>query len=283
LRKALFAVMLVGASFAGGAVVNGPGLRWAQAMILSHLNGNDEDETSDDEDAEANGPVQGPLAPIPSEPLAPQGGAAPAVADARPESTTPPAAMSKAETPSQPEAKPLPGERPRPRATDDAEIALAKVASPLPDGGPPPLEPLEALPPLSVEPGSADKEKDKTKAKEPAWSDRPGSAPAAEAPARSFEPAPALEKAVSAAANSPSRPAASDWAAIRRKMVALGVSRYGIEGEPNGRVRFHCVIPLAGRRAVAQQFEAEGDDDLQAAEVALRRVALWRATENQGP
>jgi hypothetical protein len=66
-------------------------------------------------------------------------------------------------------------------------------------------------------------------------------------------------------------------------MTALGVSRYGIEGEPNGRVRFHCVIPLAGRRAVAQQFEAEGDDEMQAAEVALRRVALWRATENPGP
>ncbi len=75
----------------------------------------------------------------------------------------------------------------------------------------------------------------------------------------------------------------SDWAEIRRRMAALGVSRYGIEGEPNGKVRFHCVILLAGRRAVAQQFEAEGNDELQAAEVALRRVALWRATENPGP
>ena len=30
MRQALFAVLLVAASFAGGAVVNGPGLRWAQ-------------------------------------------------------------------------------------------------------------------------------------------------------------------------------------------------------------------------------------------------------------
>ena len=33
MRQALFAVVLVAASFAGGAVVNGPGLRWAQAMV----------------------------------------------------------------------------------------------------------------------------------------------------------------------------------------------------------------------------------------------------------
>ena len=71
-----------------------------------------------------------------------------------------------------------------------------------------------------------------------------------------------------------------DWGTIRRKMRALGVARYGIEGEPDGRVRFHCVIPLAGRRAVGQQFEAEGDDEIEAAQTALRRVALWRATEH---
>ena len=66
-------------------------------------------------------------------------------------------------------------------------------------------------------------------------------------------------------------------------MGALGVSRYGIEGEPGGRVRFHCLIPIAGKRAVAQQFEAEGDDELQAARLALRRVALWRAAELPAP
>jgi len=71
-----------------------------------------------------------------------------------------------------------------------------------------------------------------------------------------------------------------DWAAMRRKMRVLGVARYGIEGEPDGRVRFHCIIPLAGRRAVGQQFEAEGADEIEAAQTALRRVALWRATEH---
>jgi len=81
----------------------------------------------------------------------------------------------------------------------------------------------------------------------------------------------------------PGVPGADDWGRIRQKMRALGVSRYGIEGDPDGRVRFHCVIPLAGRRAVGQQFEAEGDDALEAAQTALRRVALWQATERQRP
>ena len=70
-----------------------------------------------------------------------------------------------------------------------------------------------------------------------------------------------------------------DWSEIRRRMRELGVTRYEVDGEPQGRSRFRCLIPLAGRRAVGQQFEGEGDDDYQAAEAALRRVSLWRATE----
>jgi hypothetical protein len=64
-------------------------------------------------------------------------------------------------------------------------------------------------------------------------------------------------------------------------MQALGVSRFTIEGQPGGRVLFSCLIPLAGRQAVAQRFEAEGADALQAARAALRRVALWRAAQPQ--
>jgi hypothetical protein len=56
------------------------------------------------------------------------------------------------------------------------------------------------------------------------------------------------------------------------------VTRYTIEGEPGGRVVFSCLIPLAGRQAVSQRFEAEGEDEFQAAQGALRRIALWRAT-----
>jgi hypothetical protein len=63
-------------------------------------------------------------------------------------------------------------------------------------------------------------------------------------------------------------------------MQTLGISRFTIEGQPGGRVVFSCLIPVAGRQAVAQRFEAEGDDGFRAARAALRRVALWRATQS---
>lgn len=70
-----------------------------------------------------------------------------------------------------------------------------------------------------------------------------------------------------------------DWVILERKMQSLGVCRYTVEAEPGGQVMFSCLIPVAGRQAVTQRFEAEGDDLVQAAGAALRRIALWRATQ----
>ncbi len=71
----------------------------------------------------------------------------------------------------------------------------------------------------------------------------------------------------------------SDWSELARKMQALGVSKFSVEGEPGGRVVFSCLIPLAGKQAVTQRFEADGDDIVQAVQATLRRIALWRATQ----
>ncbi len=73
---------------------------------------------------------------------------------------------------------------------------------------------------------------------------------------------------------------APNWQSLHHKMQALGVTRYIIEGKPGGQVIFSCLIPLAGCQAVAQRFEAEGEDELHAAQAALRRVALWRAAQS---
>jgi hypothetical protein len=62
-------------------------------------------------------------------------------------------------------------------------------------------------------------------------------------------------------------------------MQTLGVTRFTIEGEAGGRVVFSCLIPLAGRQAVSQRFEADGDDMAKAAQAALRRITLWRASQ----
>jgi hypothetical protein len=75
---------------------------------------------------------------------------------------------------------------------------------------------------------------------------------------------------------------ASDrWAALSQRMRALGVEHYSIEGNPGSAVRFRCTVPLANQSAVCQQFEAEAGDVFSAVEIALRRVVLWRSTEDQ--
>jgi hypothetical protein len=70
------------------------------------------------------------------------------------------------------------------------------------------------------------------------------------------------------------------WTMVERKMQTLGVSRFMIEAVPGGRVVFACLIPVAGRQAISQRFEAEGDDIVQAAHAALRRIGLWQAAQS---
>jgi hypothetical protein len=69
-----------------------------------------------------------------------------------------------------------------------------------------------------------------------------------------------------------------EWAILQSRMQTLGVSRFTIEGQPGGPVVLACLIPVAGRQAVAERFEAEGDDIIHAAQAVLRRIVLWRAT-----
>jgi hypothetical protein len=104
----------------------------------------------------------------------------------------------------------------------------------------------------------------------------PAVAPSTVDPAVAPSSLPALE-AVPAPSSSSQSPT-GDWTEVRRKLEAAGVSRYTIEGEPGGRVNFACLIPLAGKQAVSQRFEAEGDDEFEAAQAVLKRINLWRVS-----
>jgi hypothetical protein len=101
----------------------------------------------------------------------------------------------------------------------------------------------------------------------------------------------ALVQAVSPACNSSSRNApqglsvskpvpdtSDEWALLEQTMHRLGVSHFTIDAELGHRAVVVCLIPLAGHRAVSQRFEAEGDDMVQAARAALRRIGIWRAS-----
>jgi hypothetical protein len=214
LRKALFAMIMVGAAFAGGAVVNGPGLGLLKAAIQARLRPGKPAAPAPGEPARAQSPPQEvPAAPLPS-----------LVAELRREDRA----------------------SPRPVETPSGAIGVTP---------PPPRSeaaPAEPAPPPTETP-----------------------TPALREPAKTSDP----EVTTASRRLGPAR----DWTDLRRRMRELGVSRYEIEGEPGGRCRFRCLIPLAGRRAVGQQFEGEGDDDFQAADAALRRVSLWRASETAPP
>ncbi len=74
-----------------------------------------------------------------------------------------------------------------------------------------------------------------------------------------------------------------DWAILVRKMRALGVNRFSIEGDTGDRVVFACLIPLAGRQAISQRFEAEGTTPAEAVQAALRRIVLWHTSQTALP
>jgi hypothetical protein len=291
-RQIVLVVVLVGAAFLGGAFVNGPGLRWVQTQVLGSMGlGEDAEPRAVDlkfaaggDGLGANPAVGGPLAPAPV-----------IVADAA------------AVKPGSSERRPVRGDGPerkgdpRPSATRPSRPALSQsvastsrgAADDPRDGESPP--PLPADLPAAVSP-RAPRDPDVTlatgssapsssQADRPAPSGRetpptlmdslstlmPSPAPAPPDSLRLPTPAPAPPPAV--------KPGDDDWATLARKMQSLGVSRFTIEGQPGGRVVFSCLIPVAGRQAVAQRFEAEGEDAVQAARAAMRRVALWRAAQ----
>jgi hypothetical protein len=350
MRQAVFDVAMVAAAFLGGAVVNGPGLRWVQDRLIDYLGVKEGEIASVDlpgaptGPADANGPgapasAGEPTANVPSitprdsaatreTPRSPAGGPSsgvvPPPAAGRPGAMRPgaqagrsspePASSAqggvgnvlgsllglkgedkdakKANTGSSPPS-PSPAataekaSKPIRRAAASSETRASSAGSP---GLDPPLEST----PARGDAGAPAARPSSGPASAPAPLD-PSVAPAVLAslsPSASSRSADGdraaaemipLEKAPSSAGPPPPPGAGAgadpaSWPALRRKLQAAGVTRYTIEGEPGGRVVFSCLIPLAGRQAVTQRFEAEGDDEFQAAQGAIRRIALWRAT-----
>ncbi len=286
--KLLFVVVLAAASFAGGAAVHSQGPRWAKELIQSQLGGDGADAPTVEETQSSGDPPIGgeipsqPLPPLDIEPAPPTRPTRPAAVTRAPVATNgqlPHAPEPKAPEPLDPRALGL-GDGPSgmkpPTPLAEAQ-APALLPSPVPPAdGPPVLEaPAGLIRPRDRGPAGQDARGGGSR--QPVAS--PPMAPGNHASGDPAAPPPVPGDD----ATSPGLKPPAGWAELRHTMRALGVSRFVIEGEPGGRVRFHCLIPVAGSRAVAQHFEAEGDDEFHAAEVALRRVTLWRATEASGP
>lgn len=253
MRQVLLVIVLVGAAFGGGALVSGPGFRWAQEHLLDYMGLKDggEIDTLDLAPHQADGkPVAEPIA-------------------GRTAATAMPSAV----------APPPPA--PAPKVTEPfTEAQAAAPASPPPPAPVPTAEPAKANPPALLGALNAMLTPPQAPAPPTAASSEPALADPALAPSSlptlEAAPAPASSSAPPATAAGPG----GEWAEIRRKLDAAGVSRYTIEGEPGGRVVFACLIPLAGKQAVSQRFEAEGEDEFQAAQAVLKRINLWRASHD---
>ena len=318
MRQVLFVVAMIGAAFLGGAVVNGPGLHWVQARLLDYMGLQDGGEIASIDlpptaSALADRQRQGNSAAVsqsgsPSQPVQTEPQAARQVPPKRPDmnagrpapanasSSVPPplpvptAIPEPSSAPADPQTKApiakqglalrktpeLPGLE-QARESSRPELAASGTAGSSPtEPAPAPLDPgvgpalLASRSPSPVQPGVVDQTKPAPIFLEPAPG--PSSPPASVSPALGLPP-------VSLTGHGTSAPgSAQDWSALRLKMQSLGVTRYTIEGEPGGRVVFSCLIPLAGRQAVSQRFEAQGDDEFHAAQTAIRRIALWQAT-----
>jgi hypothetical protein len=345
MRQAVFAVLLLAAAFLGGAIINGPALRWGQDLLFDYLGLKDGGEiasidppkapgdgASADRAATAAGASGAGQSPASKTETASTGspptgraeknddGASPgtrlspgkALASAlglkaKPDDARPGEKPTTAEHGADGSLPPLPipPEVPEPAAPAPAEAvassssatsvrkakatgrppAAAAPATPglePPQDAPPPapIDPsvgqalLASFSPTSSSPPTRPEPPRKPDAISLEVAPAPQDASARPGPSASTAPAPRGSE------TGTSHAGPDDWAALRRKMQSLGVTKYTIEGEPGGRVHFSCLIPLAGRQAVSQRFEAEGDDELHAAGLALRRITLWRASHS---
>jgi hypothetical protein len=331
MRKVLLVVTLIGASFAGGAVVNGPGLEVVRRWMITQLDGGpggpstDEESLGDLDDpavavvapaAEAPPVAEPTPAVAASEPAPSEPASAPAPAtEAAPAPTSPAPAPAPAPAPTPAPAPPAAAvpAPPAPKVTDPVAASVVEAApapAPVPwSDAPDSKAPAAAVvpPPAPGKPGSA-----VLAAAEAGPSAEVGPAgvggslpalPAGDTGATAAAVAPALtppgdpairpaglgagelaattDAAGSATEESPA--GAGSWAEVAKQLATLGITRYWAEGQPGGTVRFRCAIPVGGEGSVTQQFEAEGDDLVEAATTVARRVALWQATRPTSP
>jgi hypothetical protein len=282
-RKAILIIVLVAASFLGGAFVNGPGLQWAETRVLRLLglnNGGEiasvdlkaavSSETSLDESRSAKPGAsvhEGPRAPVPSlltEHESPRrdGFDQPSTVQTGPKSSS---IQSDVPNSGVGPTDALPMKHPFPQ-TKGLEQEVA------------PADPNVKQASTSSHPvGSGDSDRQDTQAKPDILDTLAALLPSTSASSASHLPSPSTLPAVST--QKPLVDGSDNWVVLERKMQRLGVSHYTIKGQPGDRVVFSCLIPLAGRQAVAQHFEAEGDDIVQATEATMRRIALWQATQ----
>jgi hypothetical protein len=278
-RQAILIAVLVGAAFLGGAVVNSTGVQWVQSRVLRMLGlKNGGEIAAVDLESSGNGPI-GLEAPESLErPTASSSSSAPSVPEVSSEEPFPKKDPSKDGI----EVKPGPQISrggPGLERSPDTILPSATSARPVTKSSSGATDLVDhnvvraggsARPQLSF--GPSPPETGGTRAQ------TPSNSPSAVLPGESSvkldaKPGPSQVERES------TRFTAQEWASVESRMQTLGVSRFTAEGKPGGPITFACFVPLAGRQAISERFEAEGEDVIQAAKAVLRRIVLWRATQ----
>jgi hypothetical protein len=271
-RHLALVLVLGAAAFAGGAVVNGPGLRWAHTRLmrslgwserditsinLKQVSGNDPAVVTSDAPKAVNSATHEPFAPTPSlvieneSPVLPQ-----------PDLHTPSTRLQKAK----------PDKIAAQNISDPARF-LSSTASLSPQSS---KHRKSAPQDENLQPTNTSAVSNQTSA--PKYGN---STPAILDALTDLFPVKVRVDHSPPAIPSSKLPndAGNDWTMMVQRMKTLGVSRFTIEGDTGGRVVFACLIPIAGRQAITQRFEAVGGDPVEVAEATLRRIVLWRAAQ----
>ena len=277
MRQAIFILVLVGAAFLGGAFVNGPGLQWAKSRVIRTLGLTSGGEIAEvDLESNSNGEIgpepgesakrraSGPIAPMPSV----LSDDAPGKHDAIDKSLTFQSQQTQAKTRSgsdQTRQPSLPSVTSRPSVTNSSPSVAAQSDQQV-------LHAAYDRPPSD----SSQKMSSVNKSGVPA-AVVPSPSPLGDLSSNG----PLSASVRLSSSSNPAKIFDSEWALIESRMQTFGVKTFTIEGTPGGPVIFSCFIPVAGQQAVTERFEAEGENVMRAAQAALRRVVLWRATQPQ--
>lgn len=244
MRNALFAILLVAASFAGGAFINSPAMSWVKTALTPPSPSSTSGEKSADTPSVT-------VDPVPSAPL--------------------PLLASQQPTQELPRSRPEASARRDPAVDRAMNPAVSTSSDRLNPSFPEIPAPISELPPIpQAEPQAILIPKPAANS----WEDAPGSAPATAA--IGGQPSKRGTPVVNIA-----NPRSGDWVTLRKQLAAHGVARYRIEVDLEGKARFSCVIPFPSSKSVGQHFEAESDDEFLAAETVLKRIMLWKASENE--
>ena len=280
MRKAILVILLVGAAFLGGAFVNGPGLQWAQSRVLRLLGLNSVGEIAAvDLGASPNAETGADSTPIEQLEIPAASPTSPVASDDKsfkkdPSNTTSalqPKSKSKStrNNPGSDQSRQafLPSAASSRSVTKSSSGIVAPVDQDviLAHGDSRAQSPPGSTTPSSTVKGAA------VLADSLAGALSPGENPST---GLVSPPAQASTRRKS------TRVAEDEWTILESKMQTLGVSRFTIDGKPGGSIVFACLIPVAGRQAVTERFEAEGDDVIHAAQSVLRRIVLWRAAQS---